>query len=69
MPETPAQDSILVIDDTLANLRLLTDILRQHDYKVYGARTPALGINTAKGIRPDLVLLDINMPEMDGFEV
>ena len=69
MTDASRKSSILVVDDILANLRLLTDILRQHDYKVYSARSPKLGLNTAREVLPDLVLLDVNMPEMDGFEV
>ena len=69
MSETPDVSTILIIDDILENVRLLTEMLRQHDYKVRGVRSPVLGLNSAQGLRPDLILLDINMPEMDGFEV
>ena len=71
MSENTATDSrgdILIVDDTLANLRLLTDMLRDHDYKVRGARSGQMAINAAQSAPPDLVLLDINMPEMDGYE-
>ena len=69
MSAEPHKDLILVVDDTPANLRLLSDILRQHDYKVYSAPAPAMALDIAAKALPDLVLLDINMPEMDGFEV
>ena len=69
MSDTDRRDSILVIDDEPANLRLLTDMLQAQGYKVHGARSPELGLNTARGVLPDIVLLDIMMPEMDGFEV
>lgn len=60
---------ILVVDDTLANLRLLTDILRDAGYKLRLARSGKLALQAARAIPPDLILLDINMPEMDGYEV
>ena len=69
MSDTDRRDSILVIDDEPANLHLLTDMLQEQGYKVHGARTPELGLNTARGVLPDIILLDIMMPEMDGFEV
>ena len=62
MSDTDRRDSILVIDDEPANLHLLTDMLQEQGYKVHGARTPELGLNTARGVLPDIILLDIMMP-------
>jgi len=61
--------SILVVDDTPANLGLLTDILNQAGYRVRPAPNGRLALRAAQNDPPDLILLDINMPEMDGFEV
>lgn len=60
--------SILVIDDTPANLSLLNQLLREH-YRVRLAKSGSKGLELVTVAKPDLVLLDIMMPEMDGFEV
>ncbi len=61
--------SILVVDDTRANLRLLVDILSQDGYKVRPAPNGQRALAVAKKHLPDLILLDINMPGMNGYEV
>ena len=65
---TDTRGDILIVDDTLANLRLLTDMLRDQGFKVRGVRSGPMAINAAQSAAPDLILLDINMPEMDGYE-
>lgn len=60
---------ILIVDDTLANLQLLTDLLKEEGYMVRPTRSPEMAIESALSNPPDLILLDIMMPEMDGFEV
>ncbi len=58
---------ILVIDDAQDVLDLLNAILRNHPYEVHTARSGALGWTKINEIAPDLILLDIMMPEQDGF--
>lgn len=60
---------ILAVDDTPASLRLLTDLLKAEGYEVRSAINGNLALESAFGNPPELVLLDICMPEMDGFEV
>lgn len=60
---------LLVVDDNPANLRLLTGLLREHGYGVRVAQTGTLALGTVAQQPPDLILLDIKMPGMDGFEV
>lgn len=60
---------ILVVDDTPASLKLLTDIMKAEGYEVRSAITGELALNAAMSNPPDLILLDIRMPEIDGFEV
>jgi len=60
---------ILIIDDTLANLQLLTDILKEEGYRVRPALSGEVALQSARRKPPHLVLLDIKMPDMDGFEV
>ena len=61
------KNTILVIDDEVFNLRLLTHMLGS-EYTIYAAKDGQTGIETAKEHRPDLILLDIIMPEMNGYE-
>lgn len=60
---------ILAVDDTPASLKLLADILNAEGYEVRAALSGQLALHSAIGNPPELVLLDICMPEMDGFEV
>ncbi len=65
-----ASQTILCVDDNPANLRLIGQILKPlPSITVLAAPTPALGLELAQAHRPDLILLDINMPGMDGYEV
>jgi DNA-binding NtrC family response regulator len=66
---TSAPEDILVVDDTPANLRLLTDLLAQHGYRVRPASDGALALKSVAAKTPDLILLDVSMPDMDGYEV
>ncbi|MGB7440607.1 MAG: response regulator [Coleofasciculaceae cyanobacterium] len=61
--------NILIVDDTPANLRLLTGILTQQGYSVRPARNGSQALSVAQAINLDLILLDIMMPEMDGYQV
>jgi len=63
-----AQFRILVVDDTPANVRLLNTTLRA-EYEVFHARSGQEALDVVARERPDLVLLDVVMPDMDGFEV
>ncbi len=58
-----------MVDDTPENLRLLTDSLEKAGYLVRPAPSGKMALSAARLYLPDLVLLDIRMPEMDGYEV
>lgn len=68
-PPMTGQGVILAVDDTPASLRLLTDILKAEGYTVRSAINGELALRSAFASPPELVLLDVNMPNMDGFEV
>lgn len=60
---------ILIVDDTPQNLKVLSDFLRNQGYKARPVSSGKLALRAAETSPPDLVLLDINMPEMNGYEV
>ncbi len=64
-----SDSSILIVDDNPDNLRLLTRLLSEHNYKVRVAPNGKRALATIRKEPPDLVMLDIMMPGMDGFEV
>jgi two-component system sensor histidine kinase/response regulator len=66
-PQT--RDQIIAVDDQPENLKLLEDMLRQRGYVVRSFPRGRLALAAASQHPPDLILLDINMPEMDGYEV
>ena len=64
-----AQNDIMIVDDNPANLKLLEDMLRQKGHEVHSFPRGRLALAGAMENPPDLILLDINMPEMNGYEV
>ncbi len=64
----PGKGLILAVDDTPASLRLLTDILKAEGYEVRSAINGELAVRAATLQPPELVLLDVRMPGMSGFE-
>lgn len=60
---------ILVVDDNPANLTLVKGILSEHGFKVYPVSSGQTALNFLKKQRPDLILLDMEMPDMNGEEV
>ena len=63
MPRT-----ILVVDDHEDNRRILRDLLRSAGYEVVEATTGEDGVAAAKARKPDLILMDIQLPGIDGYE-
>ena len=73
MSTTPAttaiRGNVLVVDDTLVNLRILAEMLAAQGYKARPVPSGPQALQAASAAPPDLVLLDINMPGMTGYEV
>src|SRR5580658_8907313 len=72
--EKPKRDggqpaSILVVDDLPANLQVLAGMLKDRGYKVRPVPSGKLALLAARRDPPDLILLDVNMPQMNGYEV
>jgi sigma-B regulation protein RsbU (phosphoserine phosphatase) len=66
--DAPKAD-ILIVDDTPANLRLLSQMLAEQGYQVRPVPDGSLALAATQAELPDLILLDIRMPEMDGYQV
>lgn len=64
-----AKGDILVVDDMPANLELLEMMLSQRGYNVRPVISGQMALTTAKAVPPDLILLDITMPELNGYQV
>src|SRR5919199_2345480 len=67
LPDSQAE--VLIVDDTPANLRLLLNLLKENGYKVRPVTSGNLALEAARTSPPDLILLDILMPELDGYTV
>jgi two-component system cell cycle response regulator DivK len=63
------QKKVLVIEDNSQNLYLITFILEKNGYSVVSARNGPEGIEVARQQNPELILLDIQLPVMNGYEV
>ncbi|MDH3972944.1 MAG: response regulator [Deltaproteobacteria bacterium] len=68
-PHLIEEAEILVVDDVPENLQTVMNILRNEGCHVRGAVNGELALQAASQCLPDLILLDIRMPVMDGFEV
>lgn len=60
--------TILIVEDIELNVELLVQILEEQDYNILTARDGAQGVELARRSKPDLVLMDISLPVMDGYE-
>jgi diguanylate cyclase (GGDEF)-like protein len=69
MSDTQWTADILVVDDTVENLEFLISILQEQRYKVRPVTSGEAALLAVHSVMPDLILLDVKMPEMDGYEV
>lgn len=67
--QATSKPNILIVDDTVENLRVLSAMLSEHGYEVRPVTSGRLALQAVERELPDLILLDINMPHMSGFEV
>lgn len=64
-----SKGTVLIVDDLPSSLRLLSQMLRDHGYQVINALSGEIALSQLKVAIPDVILLDIMMPEMSGYEV
>ena len=67
-PEEPGDLKVLIVDDTPANIDVLDLFLEKEGYKISVAQSGESALDLASRISPDLILLDVMMPGIDGFE-
>jgi len=68
-PQKEAPKTVLVVEDNPLNLILFRDLLENRGYKVLQARDGTDGLRLARTHRPELIILDIHLPEISGLEV
>ena len=61
--------SILIIEDNEQNMYMLSYLLKKEDYEVTKAFNGKDGLELAKNIQPEIILIDIQLPDMDGYEI
>ncbi|HAX77802.1 MAG TPA: response regulator [Cyanobacteria bacterium UBA11372] len=66
---TDPKGNILIVDDLIENLRFLTELLTKQGYKVRSVTNGNMALKTVRNNPPDAILLDIKMPDMDGYQV
>jgi len=64
-----AKVRILVVDDDRPTVMIISSVLKKHGYEVFTAYDGMNGLKAAQKVKPDLIILDIMMPLMDGYEV
>lgn len=67
-PEPTPQARILIVDDVPANIQLIANMLSKEAFQISAALSGAQALGMVERVQPDLVLLDVTMPAMDGFE-
>jgi putative two-component system response regulator len=68
-PVSAPNSRILIVDDTPANIQSLAAILKEKGYQISVATNGKQALDALARVQPDLILLDVMMPEMDGFQV
>ena len=64
-----AKARILVVDDNRLAVMIISSVLKEYGYKVFIAYDGMAGLQKAREVKPHLIILDIIMPEMDGYQV
>ncbi|MBP7092389.1 MAG: response regulator, partial [Anaerolineaceae bacterium] len=62
-------EKILIVDDDMETLRLVGMMLQRQGYEIAAANTGELALETAVKVKPSLIILDVVMPGMDGYQI
>jgi len=62
-----AGQRILIVEDNVINRKIMRDLLRIHHYETFEAVNGLEGVRVAKELLPDLIMMDIQLPELDGY--
>ena len=68
MNKSNANVNLLIVDDTLKNIQVLGTLLRNEGYQIHVAQNGLQALKVVETVQPDLILLDVMMPQLDGFE-
>jgi CheY-like chemotaxis protein len=69
MPQAATQQQILIVDDNVDDVSLVRRILKPGGYSGSDCNSGKLGLRAAQEKAPDLLILDLSLPDMDGFEI
>jgi len=67
-PSEPAPNTVLIVEDNELNLKLLNDLLEYHGYTVITTRLGEPALELAQQSKPDLILMDVQLPDISGIE-
>lgn len=68
-PDAAAVKTVLIVEDNELNMKLFNDLLEAHGYHVLQSREGLAALDIARQHKPDLILMDIQLPEVSGIEV
>lgn len=68
MPKAPAR-SVLVVEDNELNMRLFCDLLDSFGYRTFQCRDGGKAVDIARAEKPDLIIMDIQLPEVSGLDI
>jgi CheY-like chemotaxis protein len=68
MEDNNLTSDILIVDDSSINIRVVSNIIQPLGFKVFAAKSAKQALNLLISFKPSLIIMDIHMPDMDGFE-
>ena len=69
MPESPMPKTVMIVEDNELNMKLFNDLLESRGYSIIQTRNGLEALDLARAHRPDLILMDIQLPEVSGLVV
>lgn len=69
LPESDMKRKILIVEDNELNLKLFRDLLDAHGYETFETKDGNEALSIARNLRPDLILMDIQLPEISGLDI